>query len=165
MKKSLLVLLLVGLIFSCNQEVLSQEEVKEEVKTYYLNNLISFDSIDIVFTEVTYLSEERFAIYVSITNTSSQIIDYSYIWSWGNILSPNGNQFGFVTLLGYDKGFNGYEILPGATIEDVLTTESFDYKESGVYTFYVDPPIDDTKEFLLKFNSDSLDIELYEPFS
>ena len=119
-----------------------------------VGDTITENGIRVTINSVTDLNNSgRYAIHVSIKNTTSSSVDYSSYYSWGALLASDGTQIDSVTSIGYDHYFSGYSILPGATITDVITFSQYTGGASS-FTFYAESEmIEGLGEFTVTFRA------------
>jgi hypothetical protein len=134
-------------------------------KTIHIGETFTDKQISVKAEKVRLVNGDIIVIDISITNNQAESVDYSSIWSWGELLTPANTQLETLSYIGNDEivSFSGSRILPGATVKDVLAFKKYT-PVAGKYTFYAEPPLpgdfdaEEMDDFLLEFDYSEINI-------
>jgi len=94
------------------------------------------------------------AIDVRVTNLSDRAVDYSGMYSWGVMVTDEGEQIETTEWFGAANAqyFDGYTIAAGAFIRDTISFDELPADSNPEsFQFKADPPFDGAQEFEVHF--------------
>jgi hypothetical protein len=126
-----------------------------------LGDTVTVGGIRVLFEKAYYVTNDtyyvqepkRIGVDIHISNTTSASIDYSSWMSWGDLVTSGGEQCTATIFFSANNAsyFDGYQILPTATITDSMTFDAYTGSPSSVKVIG-SIPFGEEPDFTLSFS-------------
>ncbi|MCQ2591449.1 MAG: hypothetical protein MJ188_01585 [Treponema sp.] len=127
--------------------------------TLGLGDSITCDSVTIKVLDAVLLEDSIIGVFVTISNNSSDKLDYSKDYDWGSVVTGSGKNLESVLYSDpfiWQNYFSGTFVYPVATAVDFITFQQFEPISTEGYTFMAQPPIEGFPPFKVFFLYDDL---------